>query len=209
MRNKIGITLLIIAGVLMIISAAVGSIGVYEFLRDYINGQISIEWVKLTLNIIVEILRYLADYGGYTVIAGALFILFNQYKFGKWLVSIGLTFGTLALIIWVISAIADIPGVITDPTIKSYLDKLAGFFTYNTGMQFIGVTTAIIGKNFAKKPKEPKEEEEKEAEISEEVKEEVSETLLPFQNIFCPNCGVSLPFNAEFCSECGHSIEKA
>ncbi|MFW9970739.1 MAG: zinc ribbon domain-containing protein [Candidatus Odinarchaeota archaeon] len=206
MRSKLGITLLIIGGILMIVSSAIGSIGVYEFLRDYINGQINIAWIKIVLDVCVEILRWIANFGGATVIVGAIFIAFNQYRFGKWLISVGLTFGTLALVIWVISTIVDLTGFITDPQILAYLDQLSGFFTYNTGLQFIGVATAIIGKNLAKRPKKPKEEKIEEVEITAEEKE--TESPLPFQNIYCPNCGSSLPFNAEFCSQCGHSLER-
>jgi ABC-type antimicrobial peptide transport system permease subunit len=205
MRSKLGITLLIIGGILMIVSSAIGSIGVYEFLRDYVNGQITIQWIKDVLDVCVEILRWIANFGGVTVIVGALFIAFNHYRFGKWLISIGLTFGTLALIIWLISFIVDNTNLITDPQILLYLDNLKGMFTYNTGLQFFGVVVAVIGKNFAKRPKKAKKEEE---EISEETRNVESETPIPFQNIFCPECGASLPFNAEFCSECGHTIDK-
>ena len=42
-----------------------------------------------------------------------------------------------------------------------------------------------------------------------EEKEDIeSSTPLPFQNIHCPNCGISLPFNAEFCNDYGHTIKK-
>ncbi len=146
-------------------------------------------------------MRWLADLGGGAVIVGAVFIALGSFRFGKWLVGIGLTFGTLALIIWVISQIANSTNLITDPQVLSYLARLEGFFTHNTGLQFVGVTTAIIGRNFVKKPKKVEEEIEEEEKIE-------STTPLPFQNIHCPNCGISLPFNAEFCSECGQTIEK-
>ncbi len=211
MRNKIGITLLIIGGAIMIISSTIGSIGIYEFLRDYISGQINIEWIKTVLNVCVEILRWIANTGGGAVIIGAIIIALNHYRLGKWLISIGLTFGTLALIIWVITKIVDITGIITDPQILGYLVTLRSYFTYNTGLQFAGVTVAIIGKVFAKKPKKIKEEEvEEEIEVPEvitEGKEVESQPPVPFQNIHCPNCGTSLPFNSNFCSECGTNFD--
>ena len=64
---------------------------------------------------------------------------------------------------------------------------------------------AIIGRNFIKKPEKIQEEE---AEITEEKEENESTTPIPFQDIFCPNCGASIPFNSEFCSECGKTIER-
>jgi len=202
-RNRIGIILLIIGGILMIISSAIGSIGIYETLYGLISTEIpaNLAWTIPILRVLILIMRWLADLGGGAVIVGAIFIALGSFRFGKWLVGVGLTFGTLALIIWVISQIANATDIITDPQILSYLARLEGFFTYNTGLQFVGVTTAIIGRNLIKKPKIKEEE----LEVEEEIE---SISPIPFQNIFCPNCGISLPFNAEFCSECGHIIEK-
>ncbi len=198
MKHKVGITLMVIGGILMIFSSAIGSIGVYELLYDLISTEVPPNLIPL-LRIMLKVLRFIADTGGGAVILGAIFIGLDFLRFGKWLVGIGLTFGSLALIIWIISTIVDITGIITDPEILSALDRLKGFFTYNTGMQFIGVTIAVIGRNAIKKPKKVKEE---------KVEEVESLAPLPFQNINCPNCGTSLPFNANFCSECGSSFEK-
>jgi len=202
-RNIIGIILLIIGGILMIISSAIGSIGIYETLYGLISTEIpaNLAWMIPILRVLILIMRWLADLGGGAVIVGAIFVALGSFRFGKWLVSVGLTFGTLALIIWVISQIVNATNIITDPQILSYLARLEGFFTYNTGLQFGGVTLAIIGRNVIKKPKKIEEEIEEKEEI------ELSAPI-PFQNIHCPNCGISLPFNAEFCSECGHTIEK-
>ncbi|MFX1468792.1 MAG: zinc ribbon domain-containing protein [Promethearchaeota archaeon] len=191
----------------MIFSSAIGSIGVYELLYDLISTEVHPNLRKLLQTMLI-VLRFIADTGGGAVILGAIFIGLDLLRFGKWLVGIGLTFGSLALIIWIISTIVDITGIITDPEILSALDRLKGFFTYNTGMQFIGVTVAVIGRNAIKKPKKIKEEKLEEAEITKKEEELESLTPLPFQNINCPNCGASLPFNANFCSECGSSFEK-
>ena len=209
MRNKTGIVLLVIGGILMIVSSVMGSIGIYEFLRDYISNQIpsDLNWVKNILNVLVEILRWIANTGGGAVIVGAILIMFEQYRFGKWLIGIGLTFGSLALIIWGVSEIAKIPGIITDPVILGYLGRLKGFFTYNTGLQFIGVTTAIIGRIITKKPEEEKEEKEEQAELSQETETSESIGQRNSENIFCPNCGSQLPLNAIYCNECGNSLE--
>lgn len=207
MLNKLGITFLIIGGILMIISSTIGSIGIYEVLYGLIDTQIpsNLAWTKPILEILITIMRWIADTGGGAVIVGALLIALKQFRFGKWIVGIGLTFGTLALIIWLISQIVNWTNIITDPQILLYLDTLEGFFTYNTGLQFGGVTIAIIGRNFIKKPEKDKEEE---AEITEEKEETESTTPIPFQDIFSPNCGASIQFNAEFCSECGKTIER-
>ncbi|MHA2037362.1 MAG: zinc ribbon domain-containing protein [Promethearchaeota archaeon] len=204
MRNKLGFALLIIGGILMIMSSVIGSIGVYEFLRDYISNQIppDLDWVKNILNILVEILRWIANTGGAAVIVGAIFIMVDWARFGKWLVGIGLTFGTLALIIWLIAEIANLTGI-TIP----YIDRLQEFFTYNTGLQFIGVFIAILGRNFVKKPKEAKEEKEELAEIPEESETEEMVDRIPSESKYCPNCGSLLPLNANFCNDCGTTFE--
>ncbi len=208
-RNIIGIILLIIGGTLMIISSAIGSIGIYETLYGLISTEIppNLAWTIPILRVLITIMRWLADLGGGAVIVGAIFIALGSFRFGKWFVGIGLTFGTLALIIWVISQIVNNTDIITDPQILNYLANLEGFFTYNTGLQFAGVTTAIIGRNFIKRPKKIKEEIEEVEGIEEKGTIETT-TPIPFQNIHCPNCGIDLPFNADSCSECGHTIEK-
>ncbi|MFW9824564.1 MAG: zinc-ribbon domain-containing protein [Candidatus Thorarchaeota archaeon] len=188
----------------MIWSSAIGSIGVYEFLRDYVSNYIppELNWVKFVLNVLVEILRWIADTGGAAVIVGAIFIMVTWTRFGKWLVGIGLTFGTLALIIWLIAQISNVTGI-TIP----YIDRLQSFFTYNTGLQFIGVATAIIGRNFVKKPKKAEEVELEEEGISEEAQPTESIAVSPSETKFCPECGSTLPLDAYFCNECGSSFE--
>ena len=208
MRNKIGIFVLIIGGIMMLISSTLGSIGVYEFLHEYISGQIpsDLGWVQNVLNVLIEILRWIANTGGIAVIVGAILIILKRYGFGRWLIGIGLTFGSLALIIWGISKIADIPGITIDPQIIGYLDNLKGYFNYNTGIQFGAVTTAIIGRIFVKKPKKVEEKEEK-AEISEEKKISGSKDQITSENKYCPNCGSQIPLNANYCNECGSNFE--
>ncbi|KKK80619.1 hypothetical protein LCGC14_2821670 [marine sediment metagenome] len=206
MRNKAGIVLLIIGGILMIISSAVGSIGIYEFLYDLISTEIPVNLIPL-LNILLNILRFIADMGGGAIMIGAFLIMGNLLRFGKWLIGVGLTFGTLALVIWLISQIVNVTGVITDPQILGYFTRLEGFFTYNTGFQFIGVVITIIGRNAIKKPKEAEEEKGGQAKISEDIETSKSIAQTTSENKNCPNCGSQLPLNANYCNECGSSFE--
>ena len=202
-RNIVGVILLIIGGIMMIISSTLGSIGVYEFIYSYVTSAITsdFDWLRPILYVLLEVLRWIANLGGGAVIIGAIFVSLGSYRFGRWLVNIGLAFGTLTLIIWIITQVVPISNFITDPTILSYLDSIANLVEVHTLFEISGVTIAIIGRLLAKKPKKVEEEIEEEEEI------ELS-TPLPFQNIHCPNCGISLPFNAEFCNECGQTIEK-
>ncbi|MFX1569218.1 MAG: hypothetical protein ACFFCV_12710 [Promethearchaeota archaeon] len=205
MRNRtiVGIILLIIGGIMMIISSTLGSIGVYEFIYSYATSAIpsDFDWLRPVLYVLLEILRWIANLGGGAVIIGALIVSLGSYKFGRWLVNIGLAFGTLTLIIWIITQVVPISNFITDPTILSYLDRIADLVEVHTLFEISGVTIAIIGRLLVKKPKKVKEE----IEVEEKIE---AGTPLPFQNINCPNCGTTLPFNAEICTECGHTIEK-
>jgi hypothetical protein len=201
MKNKTGIILMIIGGTMMILSSAVGSIGVYEFLSDYVSTEYP-DFEELA-DIVIVVIRFIADWGGGAIIFGAFLIMVNQYRLGKWIIGIGLTFGSLALIIWIISKIIDFTGIVTDPQILAYLDQLKGFFTYGASLQFAGVSVAIIGRWFVKKPK--KEKKKKEPEV--DVEDVESTTLDSSETKHCPNCGVPLPLNANFCNDCGTDFE--
>ena len=187
----------------MIISSAVGSIGIYEFLYDLISTEIPPNLIPL-LNILINIMRIIADLGGGAIIIGAFLIMANLLRLGKWLIGVGLTFGSLALIIWLISQIVNVTGIILDPQILGYLTRLEGFFTYNTGFQFAGVVIVIIGRNAIKKPKKAKEEQ---AEISEDTEISAPIAQTTSENIYCPNCGAHLPLHSNFCTECGSNFD--
>lgn len=200
MKHKLGITLMIIGGILMILSSAVGSIGIYEFLSDYVSTEYP-DFEELA-DIIIMVIRFIADWGGGAIIFGAFLVMLNQIRLGKWIIGIGLTFGSLAFIVWAVSKIIDVTGIVTDPQILTYLDQLKGFFTYGATLQFAGVTTAIIGRWSIKKPKKDKKKNESEA-----GKDETEATIDGSADKFCPNCGAPLPLTANFCNECGKDFE--
>ncbi len=204
MKHKTGFTLLIIGGTLMIISAVEGSIQIFETLYTLASN----EWPEYEpiFNVIVNVIfRWIADLGGVAVIAGAILVVIGQVRLGKFIIWIGLAFGTLALIIWITTQIVRLTGVITDPTIVYYLEELYTRFTYGSGLGFAGVVIAIIGRAFVRRVK-PKKVEEEEELPEEEVKvEEVeeTETTEPLEKKFCPECGTELPVFSNFCSNCG------
>jgi hypothetical protein len=175
MKKITGIILLFIGGICMIISSAIGSIGIYEFLWEYVSEEIPPDFVPIG-KITIIVLRIIADTGGFAVIGGTILFLVNQYRLGKFFIGLGLTFGSLALIIWIVSEIAHQTDIVTDPEIMAYLERLEGFFTYNTGLAFTGVIIAIIGRAFIKKPKEPKEP-KKPKKVKQEVKLEEKEEI--------------------------------
>jgi len=159
MKHKTGIFLLIIGGICMIIGSVTGGIQIFETLYLIAANQ----WPEYEpiFNVIVNVIfRWIADLGGVAVIAGAILIAMGARRLGKFIVSIGLAFGTIAFIIWILSMIINLTGIITDPTIVFYIQELYNRFNYGTGLGFVGVVIAIIGRAFIRKvkPKKPEEE---------------------------------------------------
>ena len=87
-------------------------------------------------------------------------------RIGKFIIWIGLAFGTFALIVWAASQIVNLTGIITDPTIISYINQLYAQFDYGSGLSFAGVVIAIIGRAFVRKFKSKKVKEEEKEEIA-------------------------------------------
>jgi len=149
-----------IGGILMIISATTGSIKIFEFIYNLIINQ----WPhsQQFAYVILLIFQWIADLGGVAIIVGAILILLGAVRLGRFIVWVGLAFGTFALIVWGVSQIVNLTGIITDPTIVSYLNALYLQFNYGSGLSFIGVAIAIIGRAFVRKVKVKKVEEEQE-----------------------------------------------
>ncbi|MBY9018851.1 MAG: hypothetical protein KGD66_08460 [Candidatus Lokiarchaeota archaeon] len=187
MKHKTGIILLIIGGALMVIGNAIGTIGVFELLQGYVVASVPTEWESLVTDIMVFI-KWIAEQGGWAIIGGAVLILIGALKLGKFIIWIGLTFGALALIIWIITQVINVTGISLGSQLDTLLGQVYGLFTYNTGFAFTGVALTIIGKASIKKV--PKS------------KAEVIEPSDEFK--FCPECSKKLPIAANFCSECGN-----
>ncbi|MFX1480261.1 MAG: hypothetical protein ACFFCI_19290, partial [Promethearchaeota archaeon] len=90
MRHTTGFILLVIGGICMIISEAVGSIGIYEFLYNLISPSVSPAWQNV-FKVIINILGIIASWGGGAVILGAILVIIHEKlrRLGKWLVGIG------------------------------------------------------------------------------------------------------------------------
>ena len=85
----------------MIVSSAVGSIGIYEFLYDLISGEVHPDLIPL-IKTILFVIKIIADWGGSAIIFGAILVILKQIRLGKWIIGVGLTFGSLAIIVWLI-----------------------------------------------------------------------------------------------------------
>lgn len=143
----------------MIIGSVTGAIQIFETIYLIVANQ----WPEYEpiFNVIVNVIfRWIADLGGVAVIAGAILIAVGARRLGKFIITLGLAFGTIALIIWILSMIINLTGIITDPTIVFYIEELYNRFNYGTGLGFVGVVIAIIGRAFVRKVKPKKLEEE-------------------------------------------------
>lgn len=193
MKHKTGVILLIIGGAFMVVGNAIGTIGVFEFLQGYVVGLVGSEWAPL-VNDIMGLLTWIAEQGGWAIIGGAVLILLGAMKLGKFIVWIGLTFGAIALIVWIITQVVNVTGISLGAQLDALLNQIYGLFTYNTGFAFSGVALAVIGKAFIKKKPDSKVEVIEVAEPDQEYK-------------FCPKCNTQLPMTANFCSECGETFD--
>jgi hypothetical protein len=171
MKHKTGIILLLIGGTLMVIGRAIGTIGVFEFIHSWVIANISSDWHPLA-NDIMNIIQFIADTGGWAIIAGAILIILGLMRIGKFIVWIGLTFGLIALIIWVLTQIINFTGLSFGSSIDTIINQLYNQFTYNSDINFIGVTIAIIGKIAIKKVKKPKKTKIEETETQDLLSEE-------------------------------------
>lgn len=156
MKHKTGSILLIIGGVLMVIGRAIGTIGVFEYIHSWVLANVSSEWYPLADGIMI-IIQIIADAGGWAIIVGAILIIFGLMRIGKFIIWIGLTFGLIALIVFILVQIINFTGISLGSSLDTIIFQLYNQFTYNSGISFIGTTIAVIGKVCIKKVKEPKQ----------------------------------------------------
>ena len=203
MKHKTGVILIIIGGIFMVISYATGSLGIFEFIYELASSQWP-EYEPIFDIVINVIFKWIADLGGFAVIAGGVLIALGALKLGKFIVYLGLAFGTFALIIWIVSQVVNLTGISITAEIDLLIDQLYTQYSYGSGFEFVGVVLAIIGRKAAvkRKPKVEEAEEEAEEEVIEE--EEISK---PLEKRYCPECGTELPIFANFCSNCGKTFD--
>jgi len=197
MKNKFWILLTIIGGVLMIIASTAGSAGFYTFLYNQIATYIA-EDLKPFFEVVLTILKYIAIGGGYSVLAGVVLVMLDQYRLGRFIIGVATSFGLLGLILYIIVWVIGAANITVDPGIQLVLDELYNLFTFNSGLGFAGTVVAIIGRMGLKKPKKE--------EVSKTDKND-SKTMDNLKSKYCPNCGTILPIEANFCRECGTNFD--
>ena len=196
MKNLTWILLCFLGGTLMIIGSATGSADFYIYLANLVSSYISPEFKPL-VDAILTVLKYIAFYGGYSVIVGAILILINQIRLGKIIITVATGFGMLGLIFYVGTLILGVSGITVSPAVQTILNQIYVLFTYNSGLAFSGTAIAIVGRYGIKKPEKLEEDgSTKKAKSNDSITENLDSK-------FCPKCGAKLPTKANFCNQCG------
>jgi len=144
-----------LGGILMIIGSAIGSASFYVYLANLVSSYISPEFMPLVV-VILTILEFIAFYGGYSVIVGAILILLDQIRLGKIIIMVATSFGMLGLVFYVGTLILAHPGITVSPAVQAILDQIYSLFTFNSGLAFAGTILAVIGRYGIKKPEKVK-----------------------------------------------------
>lgn len=158
MEEKKGIVLTLIGGALMIIVSVVGSTPFYEFVIRKISDSIP-EDLKALFSSIIIIMSLLAAGGGFTVIAGAILVMLNQYRMARIIISFGTGFGLSVITICVTYYNINLNGVLYykyywSPLILTFLSQLSGLFSFIFYFGLAGTVLAVIGRRMLKNPKE-------------------------------------------------------
>lgn len=136
----------------MIIGSAIGSAEFYVYLADLLSSYISPDFMPL-VSVILIVLEYIAFFGGYSVIVGAILIMINQIGLGRIIIMVATSFGMLGLVFYVGIWILGYSGIAVSSTVQTILDQMYSLFTYNSGLAFTGTILAVIGRYKIKKPK--------------------------------------------------------
>ncbi len=105
------------------------------------------------VSVILIVLEYIAFFGGYSVIVGAILIMINQIGLGRIIITVATSFGMLGLVFYVGIWILGYSGIAVSSAVQTILDQMYSLFTYNSGFAFTGTILAVIGRYKIKKPK--------------------------------------------------------
>ena len=196
MKNYIWILLCFLGGILMIIGSATGSADFYIYLANLVSSYINPDFIPL-VDAILTVLKYIAFYGGYSVIVGTILILINQIRVGRIIIMVATGFGMLGLIFYVGTWILGVSDIAVSPTVQAILNQMEDLFVFNSGLAFAGTAIAVVGRHGIKKP------EKVEKDISTEKAKSNDSITENLDSKFCPKCGEKLPSKANFCNQCG------
>lgn len=103
MKNKGGIILALISGILLIIGGVTGSVGLYGLL-PWIASVLGLPpEILTTINLVLLVLGFIASLGGIAVIIGALLVAKERIRTGKLLITLGAGMGLIGFILFVLT----------------------------------------------------------------------------------------------------------
>jgi hypothetical protein len=99
MRNKIPWLLCVAAGVMLIISGAVGNIGIFGTVAEVAASIPELQPYLPTIELVRQALGILASLGGNIVLIGGFLLTIERLRLGKFLIGTGAGMGIFGLII--------------------------------------------------------------------------------------------------------------
>lgn len=92
--SKIAAILAYIGGILLIVAGTTGSLGIIGTVIEYIIENVDGATAEF-LSIVLQILNFVADLGGISVIVGGTFIFYERKRIGKIIVRLGAGMGII------------------------------------------------------------------------------------------------------------------
>jgi hypothetical protein len=129
-KNWAAMALAFVAGILLIMTGISG-LASWEMIRNFVTAYVI---DNIIVQYVFAVLILLASLGGFTVIAGAVFLGKNSVRTGKFLIGVGTGMGLIGLLISIGMAVAN--GTFA----------LDGFLTAGT----IGIILSIAARSLAK-----------------------------------------------------------
>ncbi|MHA2472672.1 MAG: hypothetical protein ACXAES_05500 [Promethearchaeota archaeon] len=138
MQNTKWVILCIIGGILMILGSTIGSIAFFETIFGLLSGFLSQSLINI-IEIVLQVLSYIASGGGISVIIGAILVGIGVYRLGKIIIAIGAGMGLIGFIIFLIVSILN----------GSVVNEINGIILeiINGGYGFIGVLITIVARS--------------------------------------------------------------
>lgn len=136
--SKSATVLAFIAGVLLIVAGATGSVGivgtVLEYLIDHLGGP-----TTDMLSIVFHLLNFVASLGGVSVIVGGILIYIERKRLGKFIIGIGAGMGLIGFLIVIGSALS-----------HGWVHTMTFLLLISQSLGWIGVILSIVATRLVK-----------------------------------------------------------
>ncbi len=139
MKNAIPFIFCLIGGILLFLSSWQGDVGLLAIIITYVAANFP-ESAPI-LETVFRILLWIAGLGGIAVIIGALLLVLNRVRLGKFLIGLGVGIGFIGVLI-----------LLGTTFVTGGLDALVSFVTLvSQSLAWIGIIMTIIGRRTVKK----------------------------------------------------------